>query len=512
VKQAKSASFVCLTLFLLVGAFGFGLKVRTLATAPMQQANALATQTAERNHWTVEALGGTSGRPGAIPDSSSSVHLAAGDSVPDDPAGGLYSSDSPLVTFQQVYDLLKEQYVDKISSDTLLAHGAVSSLVAALDDPNSRFLDAAERADVDEQAKGQFVGTGLSFTVRKVTINGLLERQLTVIDPVAGSPAEKTGVKTGDIITDINGHWVVSYDPFEAQVKLFKSLSNDPVSFNHAVDATESKIKDGLTLPAAQTLLDTAQASPLVLSIQRGAQQLKITVDGSQTTTVSSVDSKLLPNGSGYIQFHAFTDSTNTDFQKAFASVSTAPGIVIDLRNCPGGAIDPALAIGQALDPNQALGSIVVRDNHGAVDKTVGFKVKSEPLAYVSDTSNPAPPLNYSGHFVVLVNNGTANTAELLAAFLHDHLGARIVGSSTFGDGLAQTLFPMTDGSGFTLTTGKVMTSTDYAFATVGIKPDEVLAKADADSDVAIQHAVQALALKPLNTSSAGTAAVGQKS
>jgi carboxyl-terminal processing protease len=343
-------------------------------------------------------------------------------------------------------------------------------------------------------------------------VDGLLERQLTVIDPIVGSPADKAGIKTGDVITDINGHWVVSYDPFQAQVKYFKSLTSDPVSFNHAVDATESKIKDGLTLPAAQTLLDTVQANPLVLSIERNGKPTKITVDGSQTTTVNSVASKLLPDGKGYIQFNAFTETTGGDFQKAFAAVSSAPGIVLDLRGCPGGAIDPAMAIGHSLDPDQAIGSIVVRDSHGTLNKLTGFKTKSEPLNYVADGNNPAPSISYSGHLVILVDSGTANTAELLAAFLHDHLGARIVGASTFGDGLAQTMFPMSDGSGFTLTTGKVMTSTNFAFASVGIKPDEILANSDADSDVALQHAEQALALKPLNTSSASSVINGQKS
>ncbi len=465
-----------------------------------------------RSHWTVEALGGSNHHAGSSLTGSDPVQLTADDNIPDDPSGGLYSSDSPLVTFQQVYELLKEQYVDKISSDTPLAHGAVSAMVAALDDPNSRFLDASERASVDAESKGDFAGTGIAFTVRKVSVGGLLERQLTVVDAVAGTPAEKAGLQTGDVITDINGHWVVSFDPFQAQEKLFKGLATDPVSFNHAVDATEAKIKTGLTLSAAQTLLDTVQTTPLVLSVSRGSQTLKVTVDGSKTTTVNSVDSKLLADGNGYVAIHAFTDTTGDDFQKAYTTVSSAPGIVVDLRNCPGGSIDPALAIAHSLSPGEPLGSIVVRDNHGTLDKQTGLKVKSETLAYAADTSTTAPSITYAGHFVVLVNSGTANTAELLASFLRDHLGARIVGSTTFGDGLAQTLFPMSDGSAFTLTTGKVRTSSDLAFASVGIKPDDVLAKADADSDVALHHAEQALALQPLKTSSSKPVITGQKS
>lgn len=512
-KQARSALFFCLLVCLLGTAFVFGRSVRLSATAPLRQADAFASQNSRHNQWTEEALDTTAHNP-SYPDTPALTNMAADDlgGGDDVDANDQFSADSPLVTFQSVYELLKEQYVDKIPSDTPLAHGAVAALIAALDDPNSRFLEAPERTDIENQQIGQYAGTGIVFTVRKVNVDGLLERQLTVIDPIAGSPADKAGIKSGDVITDINGHWVVSYDPFQAQAKLFKSLDSDPVSFNHAVDATESKIKDGYTLPAAQTLLDTIQTTPLLLSITRNGQPLQISVDGSSTTTVNDVTSKLLPDGDGDIQFNEFTNSTYADFEKAYDAVSSAPGIVIDLRNCPGGPINTALAIGQALAPNAPMGSIVVRDNHGILDKSVGFGVKAEPLSYTPDASSPVTPISYSGHFVVLVNGGTANTAELFAAFLHDQLGARIVGTPTFGDGLAQTLFPMPDGSAFTLTSGLVKTDTSFAFASKGIKPDDVIAQADASGDAALSAAEQALTLTPLKTSSAAPIVGGQKS
>lgn len=513
-KQAKSALFVCLITCLLVGAFLFGRDVRLSAMAPMREANALGSQQAARSNWTVEALGGSSsaGQTVTIPNLSSDSKVADNAAGEDTDSDDFDSVDSPLVTFEQVYEDLKEDYVDKIPSETPLAHGAVSAMIAALDDPNSRFLDPTERTALEAQGQGVFAGTGIVFTVQKVIDDGLPERLLTVIDPVTSSPAEAAGIKTGDVITDINGQWVISYDPFAAESKLFKSLTSDPVSYNHEVDSIDAKIKSGLTLPAAQALLDTVQTAPLTLSILRNGVPVKITVDGSKTTAVTDVESKVLADGNGYIQFRAFTDSTTADFLKAFSSVNSAPGIVIDLRNCPGGDIDPALNIGQALAPNLPMGSIVVRDNNGATTDPAGFKVRSEPLAYNLSNANSVAPLSYSGHLVVLVNSGTANTAELLAAFLHDRLGARIVGSTTFGDGMAQTLFPMPDGSGFTLTTGLVKTTSNVSFASVGIKPDDVLAEIDADGDAALQQAEQDLTLKPLNTLSASSSPSEQKS
>jgi carboxyl-terminal processing protease len=513
VKQAQSALLFCLVVFILVGAFVFGRIVFLSATAPLREADALAAQPPQRNHWTAEAFAGRSSHSISVPDTPLAARMTADDSSDFDSGNSsIYADDSPLVTFQSVYELLKEQFVDRIPSDTPLAHGAVSAMIASLDDPNSRFLEPAERTAIDNQAQGIFAGTGILFSVKKVTVDGLLERQLTVIDPVVGSPAQQAGVKTGDVITDINGHWVVSFDPFLAQAKVFKSLSNDPVSFNHQVDATEAKIKDGLTLPQAQTMLDTVQTTPLAMTILRDGQPIKITVDGSSSTTVADVSSKTLPDGNGYIQFNAFIDSTSGDFQKAYATVSSDPGIVIDLRNCPGGEIDAALSIAQTLDPNKSLGSIIVRDNHGAADKVLGFKVKSELISYIPGNVAPVTPDTYKGRLVVLVNAGTANTAELFAAFLHDQLGARIVGTSTFGDGLAQTLFPMPDGSGFTLTTGLVKTPNNISFAGVGLTPDERLARTDADGDVALADAEEALTLKPLDTTSSVVSTTGQKS
>ncbi len=514
-KQANSALYVLLTVCVLISAFAFGRHVSRSAATPLRQANAVAEQQATRNQWTVEALGVKNSNSLALADSSSETRIASDDASSDggsDNSGSIYGADSQLVTFQQVYELLKEQYVNKIPSDTPLAHGAVAALVAALDDPNSRFMESAERQDVDAEDKGIYTGTGIVFTVRKETVDGLFERQLTVVDSIVGSPAAKAGLQTGDVITEINGHWVVSFDPFAAQEKLFKSLAKDPVSFNHAVDATESKIKDGYTLSQAQTMLDTVQTAPLQLSVLRAGQPLKITVDGSSSTTVTDVDSKLLADGNGYIQVNAFTDSTAGDFTKAMTALSSAPGIVVDLRNCPGGDIDPALVLAKSLAADQPLGSVVIRDSHGIFDRSVGFPVKVESLVYVSTGSQTVPSISYAGRLAVLVNDGTANTAELFAAFLHDRLGAHMVGTTTFGDGMASTLFPMPDGSGFTLTTGLVKTSANTVFEAKGLVPDVALAESDTDGETGLSRAEAALALKPATMTAAGVAVGGQKS
>lgn len=423
------------------------------------------------------------------PDSSSS----SGDNIDD-----LLSSDSPMATFQQVYLLLKDQYVEKIPSDVPMAHGAASAMLDSLDDANSRFLEPSERSAMEDQAKGIYVGTGLVFTVRRVLKNSLTDRQITVIDALPDSPAAKAGIRTGDVITTVNGHWVIGYDPFAAQAKMLKKLSNDPYDWDKAVDTIDQKISQGISLAKAQSLLDTTQTTPVALTIDRPgtAKPIQVSLDCSTPTTVKDVESHKLDNGQGYVKVNIFDNSTAADLAQAIGSLSGTSGIVLDLRDCPGGMLDPAVAIAHSLAPAAPFGMVVVRDNRapkvsglgtnttqsasddaGTTDpeadipKMRDFGTRTEILRDAA-SSQTAPAVDYSGALVVLVNKGTANTAEMLAAFLRDHRSARIVGSDTFGDAMAQTLFPLSDGSGFTLTTGMLKTDIGKAFNISGLTPD----------------------------------------
>lgn len=372
-----------------------------------------------------------------------------------------FTATGPGATFQQIYLLIKRHYVDTVPDDSKLGHGAAAAMVASLGDPDSRFLEAPEMAELAGESKGQFHGIGAALAVRRIThpkdadSPEYTEDRLTVVSPLPGSPAEKAGLQPGDVITAINGKWVYNDEFVYAQTKALKAAQEDPVAFNKLVVALQKKIDGSVTLSSAQTKLDDAAAKTVSLTVTRAGapQPLALTLDTSTPTAVTAVTSRSLPGGLGYIKVNEFTEGADKDFATALAGFGTDPkGLVLDLRNSPGGLLDVGAAIAARLTSAPSLGYV----------ETKGKKVA--PIAVTPDQ-----PVSYP--VVVLVNAGTANTAELLASALQSK-GAKLVGSPTFGDASDVKIIQLKDGSGFTMTVGKLMTAAKTDFGGVGLKPD----------------------------------------
>ena len=383
---------------------------------------------------------------------------ADGDS-PDDLTGA-----GPGATFENVYRLLKARYVDPLPDDAKLAHGAAAAMVASLQDPDSRFMEAPEIAELGSEAKGTYHGIGAVLAVRRVShaktadLPAYTEYRLVVIAPVPGSPAEKAGLKPGDVVTAINGQWVYNDKFVYDQTKALKALQDDAPTFNKTVTALQKKIDGAVSLNDAQTKLDDPAAKTVSLSVVRAGlpQPLTLTLDTSAPTTVSPVLSRSLPGGIGYIRIVQFTPDSEKDFQTALAGFGTDPkGLILDLRDTIGGLraqTEVAAAIAARLTAAPVLGYIEAK----------GKKV--QPIAITAGAPVTCP-------VAVLVNGGTDNTAELLAAALQSK-GAKLVGGKTFGDAGDVKLITLRDGSGFTMTVGRLLTATRTPFGGVGLKPD----------------------------------------
>ncbi len=398
-------------------------------------------------------------------------HDSSGSAPADAPGPDFLSDTSPAATFDDVYRLLERNFVDPLPTDAQMAHGAASAMLASLQDPDSRFLEAPEVSELNAEAKGQYRGIGAALAVRRLPhakagdVPAYTEYRLVLVAPLPGSPAEKAGLQAGDTVTAISGQWIYNDNYVYAQTKALKAVQDDPVTFNKMLTMLQKKIDASLSLSQAQTKLDDPAAKTLALTVTRPGvpQPLAMTLDTSAPTVVSPVTTRSLPGGIGYIKIAQFTPDAGKDFETALAGFGPTPkGLVLDLRNSPGGLLDVGAAIASKLSSAPALGYL----------ETKGKKV--EPIALTPSGAIVCP-------IVVLVNGGTANTAELLASTLQSK-GAKLMGSTTFGDDGDVKLITLPDGSGFTMTVGKLMTAAHTDFGGLGIKPDVVLPSTSGDA------------------------------
>lgn len=400
----------------------------------------------------------SAGRPAVVAASGVGERGSGGDSSDE------FTGDGPGATFENVYRLVKARYVDPLPTDAKMAHGAAAAMIASLQDPDSRFMEAAEVAELGEEAKGTYHGIGAALAVKRVShaktadLPAYTEYRLVVVAPVPGSPAEKAGIQPGDVIASINGVWVYNDKFVYDQTKALKALQDDAPAFNKTVTALQKKIDNSVSLNDAQTKLTDPAAKTITLSMVRAGapQPLALTLDTSAPTTVSPIVSRSLPGGIGYIKIVQFTPNADKDFAAALAGFGTdSKGLILDLRNTVGGLraqADVSAAIAAKLTAAPTLGYV----------ETKGKKV--QPIPLTADA-----PITYP--IAVLVNGGTDNSAELLAAALQSK-GAKLIGSKTFGDAGDVKLITLRDGSGFTMTVGKLLTATHGQFGGVGLKPD----------------------------------------
>lgn len=414
-------------------------------------------------------------------------HVADNDTV--GPLGNSFSDalplDSPGSTFQQIYYLLKDNYVDGIPDDTKLAHGAASAMLASLQDSNSRFLEPAEFAEQKNESHGHFAGLGAVLVVRKIThpadaknqVQSYDENRLTIVAALPGSPAEKAGLKSGDVITQIDGRWLATYDPVIADEVQLRAVQDDPVTFNKLAAKLQTQVDKSYTLTDAQTHLVDATVKSMVLTISRPgvAQPFDVTLDTSAPTQVDAVTSRALPDNIGYIKINVFTPDADSDFGTALTSLGTGlKGLVVDLRNSPGGDVEAAARIAGKISNAKTLGILRLKGK------------REDPIAVLAGTSVDYP-------VVVLVDGGTANAAELLASTLRQS-GAKLVGSRTFGDDTAVRSIALKDGSGFTLSIGRLLTNSGVDIGGTGLKPDVLVT----GTDDALASAVAILKQQPV--------------
>ena len=319
--------------------------------------------------------------------------------------------------YVMVYNAIKQAYVDPVD-DHALMQSAVRGLLLDLD-PHSAYLRKADADEFNEFTRGAYDGVGLE-------LQQLPEGGLRIIAPLDDSPADRAGLRSGDRIISIDG----------------KQLG--------AGDADSSVPLRG------------AAGSKVVLEVVRKGTPKPFEVNlVRETIRTSSVRSKMLEPGFGYVRVSSFQAATAADFVRALETLQKSGplrGLLIDLRSNPGGLLVGAVQIADEL---LDAGEIVSTRGREAIGNS---RFDATP----GDRMNGAP-------IVLLVDAGSASAAEVLAGALHDNKRATVVGSRTFGKGSVQTLLPLDNGDSVKLTTARYYTPSGHSIQALGIVPDIVL-------------------------------------
>ncbi|HEX5694371.1 MAG TPA: S41 family peptidase [Arenimonas sp.] len=326
----------------------------------------------------------------------------------------------PLEEIQRyvaVYRAIKDAYVEPIDDQELMK-AALRGLLADLD-PHSAYLEQEEAEDLQEQTEGAYSGVGVEIEQRA-------DGSILVVSPIDGTPAQRAGLRAGDLIIAIDGQ---------------------PLA-REGADAASRDLRGEAGTPVTVTLVRAGETVPRELVMTR------------EIIRVTSVSSRLLEPGYGYLRISTFQTETGPEVIRHLRELSKGEGgplqgLVMDLRSNPGGLLNAAVEAADALL------------EEGLIVSTRGR------LPYSNARYHAKPgDLLIGAPVIVLVDAGTASAAEVLAGALGDHGRATVMGSRTFGKGSVQTVVPLENGDSVKLTTARYFTPSGKSIQARGIRPD----------------------------------------
>lgn len=328
--------------------------------------------------------------------------------------------------FASVIAQIKQFYIEPIN-DQKLFNNAIKGMLTNLD-PHSAFLDTTDLRDLQTMTTGEFAGVGIEVMPE----NGFIK----VVSPLDDTPAMKAGIKPGDIIVRIDN-------------KLVKDMT-----LEQAISMIRGKRGSDLTL----TILRKGETKPMNIVMKR------------DIVKIQAVKGKLLEDNYGYIRLAFFQASVKPELEKTIAQLQQQSnnqlrGVILDLRNNPGGLLDAAVdTAGEFLNSNQLKYNKLVVYTKGRIP---GQDMQAKATG--RDILNGVP-------MVVLINQGSASAAEIVAGALQDHHRALVVGSKSFGKGSVQTVIPIDNQSAIKLTTALYYTPSGRSIQAKGIQPDVIIA------------------------------------
>lgn len=312
--------------------------------------------------------------------------------------------------------IIDKYFLGEIDEEKL-KEGAIKGYIEGLNDQYTEFISKDKMKEYLEDTKGNFVGIGIYMT--KNDKKNLIQ----VLSTIKDSPAEKIGIKAGDLIKSIDGVTYTAKD----------------------LDIIPSKIKG-------------EKETKVKVEVLRNDENLTFEVERDKII-VNQVEGKVLEDNIGYIDIPSFDETTSEEFKTKYEELQAQniKSLIIDLRNNGGGIVSEALKIADFIvDKDSVLLYEIDKNNKETVQKS-----KYEPIINIP--------------VVLLVNENTASSSEILAGALKDLDKAKIVGTKTYGKGVIQQILTMPDGSGLKVTTEEYLTPKRNKIHKIGIEPNEVV-------------------------------------
>ncbi|MDR1936648.1 MAG: S41 family peptidase [Candidatus Accumulibacter sp.] len=335
-----------------------------------------------------------------------------------------------LRTFAEIFNAVKRGYVEPVEDQKLITH-AISGMLSNLD-PHSSYLDADAFKDLQTTTQGEFGGLGIEV--------GMEDGLVKVISPIEDTPADRAGVKAGDLI-------------FKLDDKLVKGMT-----LTDAVKRMRGKPKTEIKL----SILRKGEPRPIEITLTR------------EIIKVQSVKSKLIDEYYGYLRVTSFQENTTSSVVKHLNDLyepGSLKGLVLDLRNDPGGLLHSAIGVAAAFLP---YGTLVTSTDGRVPDAR--HQYFANPEDYLrggkEDFIRKIPVEALKVPMIVLINGGSASASEIVAGALQDHKRAVIMGTTSFGKGSVQTIIPLPGSTAIKLTTARYFTPSGRSIQAKGIIPD----------------------------------------
>lgn len=362
----------------------------------------------------------------------------------------------PVELFHEAFNRVQMEYVEPITKPEELTYGAIRGMLAELKDPYTRYMDPKEYKDFTSDNAGHFAGIGATLNMTEIDAVSHTEGQGTVAP-----------VKCPNCGAEIS-------EAKQYRVAIVETLPNSPaksanLQSGDMILKVDDKPTDGLLVSDVADMIRGPEGSKVTLTLARKNEAKPIVVSITRAQIeVPAVESKMLEGKIGYVRLFSFNEKTVDETRAALMDMKKdgAKGLVLDLRNNPGGLLTEAIKTA----------SMFLPDENKVIVSTQGRYGDKESLRRVDRQLWDQP-------MIVLVNKGSASASEILSGALRDYKRAKLVGETTFGKALVQSVIRMSDGSAMAITTAHYYTPSGFDLNKKGIDPD---VKVELSKDVKI--------------------------